>query len=137
LVGDTHARRPAVEMEVMMIAPRSPLNFFGIPFGLAGLAGSWVTMADYGHVPDAVGDVLLGLSALVWLIVLGAYLRYVLSDRTALVRDLLDPIGAPFASLAAITPILLANEGVYPQEQPPESREPSGRKPLKSGRLSG
>jgi tellurite resistance protein len=46
--------------------------------------------------------------------VLGAYLRYALSDRTALKRDLLDPIGAPFASLAVITPILLAAEGVYP-----------------------
>jgi tellurite resistance protein len=101
-------------MEPMMIAPRIPLNFFSMPFGLAGLAGSWVTMADYGHAPETVGDVLLGLSALVWLIVLGAYLRYVRSDRTALVRDLLDPIGAPFASLAVITPILLANEGVYP-----------------------
>jgi tellurite resistance protein len=101
-------------MELMMTALRIPLNFFGMPFGLAGLAGSWLTMAGYRHAPETVGDVLLGLSALVWLIVLGAYLRYVLSDRTALVRDLLDPIAAPFASLAAITPILLAVEGVYP-----------------------
>jgi tellurite resistance protein len=42
------------------------------------------------------------------------YLRYVLSDRTALVRDLTDPVAAPFASLAVITPMLLAAEGLYP-----------------------
>jgi tellurite resistance protein len=31
-----------------------------------------------------------------------------------LVRDLTDPIAAPFASLAVITPMLLAAEGLYP-----------------------
>jgi tellurite resistance protein len=49
-----------------------------------------------------------------WLIVLVGYLRYILSDRSALVRDLLDPVAAPFASLAVITPMLLAAEGLYP-----------------------
>jgi len=34
-----------------MSATRIPLNFFGMPFGLAGLGGGWLTMADYGQVP--------------------------------------------------------------------------------------
>jgi tellurite resistance protein len=97
-----------------MTATRVPLNFFGIPLGLAGLAETWLTMADYGRAPEAPGQVLLAISALVWLTVLGGYLRYVLSDRPALVRDLTDPIAGPFASLAVITPMLLAAGGLYP-----------------------
>jgi tellurite resistance protein len=85
-----------------------------MPFGLAGLAGSWLTLGGYGLVPRSVGDALLVVAALVWLTVLAAYLRYVLHDRRALARDLLDPVAGPFASLAVITPMLLAAEGLFP-----------------------
>ena len=50
---------------------------------------------------------------MVWLIVLAGYLRYALSGPSALLRDLLDPAAAPFASLIVITPMLLAAEGLY------------------------
>jgi tellurite resistance protein len=95
-----------------MTAPRVPLNFFGMPFGLAGLAVTWLTMADDRRAPQAVGDALLAVALVAWLLVLVGYLRYVLSVRSALVRDLLDPVAAPFASLALITPMLLAVDGV-------------------------
>jgi tellurite resistance protein len=72
-------------------------------------------MAGYGHAPAGVGDALLILSALAWLAVLAAYLRYLVADRAAFRRDLTDPIGAPFASLAVIVPMLLATDGLYPQ----------------------
>jgi tellurite resistance protein len=98
-----------------MSAIRVPLNFFGMPFGLVGLGGSWLTMADYGWAPKAVGDVLLAAAALVWLVLVVGYLRYVLSERSAFVRDLLDPVAAPFVSLILITPMLLAAEGLYPR----------------------
>ena len=60
------------------------------------VAGSvWIPVPDLtvyrvveGRAPQAPGEVLLAVSALVWLTVLGGYLRYVLSDRPALVRDL-------------------------------------------------
>jgi tellurite resistance protein len=91
-----------------MTAARVPLIFFGMPFGLAGLGVTWLTMADFGRVPQAVGDILLAAAAVAWLFVLVGYLRYILSVRSALVRDLLDPVAAPFASLALITPMLLA-----------------------------
>lgn len=99
---------------VTMTVARVPLNFFGMPFGLASLGVTWLTMADYGRVPQAVDDILLAAAAVAWLIVLAGYLRYILSVRSALVRDLLDPVAAPFASLALITPMLLAADGLYP-----------------------
>jgi tellurite resistance protein len=93
---------------------RIPFNLFGVAFGLAGLAGVWLLMAHEHHAPIAVANVLLGLSAVAWVLVLGAYIRYALADRGALRRDLLDPIGAPFASLILITPLLLGAQGLYP-----------------------
>ncbi|HEV2633566.1 MAG TPA: hypothetical protein VGX23_00375 [Actinocrinis sp.] len=97
-----------------MSATRIPLNFFGMPFGLVGLAGSWLAMAEYGSAPKAVGNVLLILTALVWLILVAGYLRYLLADRSNFARDLLDPIAAPFASLILIAPMLLGAEGLHP-----------------------
>lgn len=97
-----------------MSAPRIPLNFFGIPFGLVGLAGTWLTLAHAGHAPVAVGHTLLAVAALSWGLVLGAYLVHLGSEPGRFASDLLDPVAGPFASLAVITPILLAAQGVYP-----------------------
>jgi tellurite resistance protein len=65
-------------------------------------------------VPQAVGDILLAVPAAAWLIVLAGYLRYVLSVSSALVRDVLDPVAALFASPALITPMLLRLCGPAP-----------------------
>jgi tellurite resistance protein TehA-like permease len=96
------------EPHMIISASRMPLNFFSVPFGLAGLAGSWVALASDGRAPRTIGNALLVVAALAWLVVLAGCLRYVWSDRSALRRDLLDPVDAPFGSLAVITPMLLA-----------------------------
>lgn len=93
---------------------RIPLNLFAIPLGIAGLGGSWLALAHDGRVPAAIAETLLALSALVWLVVLALYGRYLLAGPRRLPADLTDPVGAPFASLAVITPMLLAAQGVYP-----------------------
>jgi tellurite resistance protein len=97
-----------------MSAPKIPLNFFGMPFGLAGLGEAWTVLAGYHRASIAVAEIILATSAVVWLVVVVAYLRHLASDRGVIARDLLDPIAAPFASLALITPMLLASEGLYP-----------------------
>ena len=97
-----------------MAAQRIPLNLFGMGFGLAGLAGSWEAVGEAGHAPVAVGDALLALAAAVWLLVLVLYLRYVVSVRGAFLADLEDPVAGPFSSLAVITPMLLAAQGLTP-----------------------
>src|SRR3954468_3407234 len=97
----------------IMPAARGPLTFFGMPFGLAGLGGCWLTAAEYGLAPPAVGEAILVVAALVWLFVGSRYARDALFDRSAFARDLLDNVAGPFASLAVITPMLLAAEGLY------------------------
>jgi tellurite resistance protein len=91
-----------------------PLSLFGMPFGLAGLGEAWTVSARYARTPDLVAEIILVVAAVVWVVVGGAYLRHLVRDRTVLARDLLDPIAAPFASLAVITPMLLASQGLYP-----------------------
>jgi tellurite resistance protein len=100
-----------------MTAPKIPLNFFGMPFGLAGFGEFRAFVARYNDAPVAIADVALLTSAAVWLLVVVAYLRHLRSDGSALRNDLLDPIAAPFASLAVITPMLLCAVGLYPHAE--------------------
>lgn len=99
---------------------KTPLNFFGIPFGLAGLGEAWATLADFHHAPAVIGDVVLVLADVVWAVVMTAYLAYLgtaTSSRAAFAADLLDPAAAPLASLALIVPMLLAAVGLYPHAE--------------------
>lgn len=97
-----------------MAVRRIPLNLFGTGFGLAGLGGCWKAVAEAGHAPSAVGEALLALAAAVWFLVLVFYLRYVFSVRGAFFADLCDGVAGPFSSLAVITPMLLAAQGLTP-----------------------
>lgn len=95
-----------------MAAVRIPPYFFGIPFGLAGLGNTWIVAGRDGDVPTWTGDALLALAALTWLAVVVAYAAYALPRPRALVGDLVDPVAGAFVSLAVITPMLLAPQGV-------------------------
>jgi tellurite resistance protein len=70
-----------------------------------------------------VGRVILLISAVSWLAVVVTYLSHHLTSArprwTGISDDLLDPIAAPFASLAFIVPILLASDGLFPQAPTP------------------
>jgi tellurite resistance protein len=93
---------------------RVPLNIFGMGFGLAGLATAWRIAVDQHLAPHEVSDVLIGLAAAVWLFSVVLYLRYAVRTSSALTSDLHDMTVGPFASLALITPILLAADGIAP-----------------------
>src|SRR5438309_10610653 len=41
-----------------MSVPKVPVNFLGMPFGLAGLGEVWTTLAGDNHAPALVGDLL-------------------------------------------------------------------------------
>jgi tellurite resistance protein len=93
-------------------APRIPPSFFAIPFGIAGLAGVWLTMAHDRGVPIEIGWILCVASALAWFAVVLGYLNQLRGDRRAVYRDLIDPVASPLLSLALITPMLLSAQGV-------------------------
>ena len=115
---EDHSIHDAVEPHephgVDMAIRRVPLGAFGIAFGLVGLSGSWRLAAQEGLAPAGVGNTLLATTGVVWLLTLVGYGRYIASTRGALRADLCDDVGSPFASLAVITPTLLAAQGVAP-----------------------
>ena len=86
---------------------RAPLNSLGIPFGLAGLSGTWTMAAQTLGVPAVVGDILWAVTALAWVGVLVNYAVRVHNHGGGLVADLRHPVQGPFAALAATVGMLL------------------------------
>jgi tellurite resistance protein len=84
---------------------RVPPNLLGIPFGLAGLAEAWRAAAPVLGTPAAVAYGFFALAAAAWLILLTLYLA---QGPRRLLADFRDPVLAPFVSLAAIIPMILA-----------------------------
>ena len=97
-----------------MAAKKIPLNIFGMGFGIIGLATTWRVATEVDLAQHWIADSIVAVAALVWALSLLAYLRYVLRERGAFGRDLTDMTAGPFASLAVITPLLCAAEGVAP-----------------------
>ena len=94
-----------------------PLNFFGIPFGLAGLGEFWAFATKFHDAPQTVSDVILLVSAALWLLIIVAYGWHLMTEPVTFRADLLDPVAAPFAALALITPLLLAAVGLAPHAE--------------------
>ncbi|WP_158610706.1 hypothetical protein [Micromonospora sp. BL4] len=69
-----------------MASVRVPPTVFGIPFGLAGLAGSWGVAAGKGNAPTWVGDALLALAAVVWLAATAGYVAYTAHGASPMVE---------------------------------------------------
>jgi tellurite resistance protein len=91
--GPRNARRPR----------RVPPNFFAIPFGIAGLGEAWEAARPVLGLPRAVPDVFLAAAALLWLLLVVAYLA---QGLPRILADLRDPVLSPFTSLAVITPMI-------------------------------
>ena len=98
-------RRTSQLRGARLALPAVPPNFFGISFGLAGLAEVWILAAPTLDVTHAVGRVLALLAASVW----GALLVIYFSKGARRVQeDWRNPILSPFLSLVVIVPTLLA-----------------------------
>lgn len=82
---------------------RVPPNFFAIPFGIAGLGEAWAAARPVLGLPPAVPDVFLAAAALLWLLLVVAYLA---QGRPRILADLRDPVLSPFTSLVVITPMI-------------------------------
>ena len=98
-----------------MTTAKIPLNFFGMPFGLAGLGETW-TRRRHHRVPHGGRrrrSCCCRPRRSGWSSSAPTYCTWA-ADRPVFARDLLDPVAAPFASLALITPMLLASDGLYP-----------------------
>jgi len=85
--------------------PRVPPNLFAMVFGIAGLAQAWRAAAPVLGVPQAVPGAIDLAGAVLWLVLVSAYLA---QGRRVILADLRHPVLSPFVPLAAITAMLLA-----------------------------
>lgn len=82
-----------------------PLNYFGIAFGLTGLAGTWTAASDALEINRAAANVLWLVALAVWLVSLVRYFRGARTPKQVL-ADLEHPVLGPFASLVPTTGML-------------------------------
>lgn len=54
------------------VAVAIPPNFFGISFGLGGLAGVWRSAATFFALPMRIGDILYVIAATIFFLLLAA-----------------------------------------------------------------
>jgi tellurite resistance protein len=85
--------------------PLIPPNFFGIAFGLAGLAEVWTLAAPTLGLTDIVGRALALVATAVWAILLAMYFS---KGVNGVQQDWRNPILSPFLALVVIVPTLLA-----------------------------
>lgn len=90
------------------IGSRAPvkLNVFAIPFGLAGLAGTWTAAELFLDGPAVLPAALWVVACLAWVATVLLYV-YWSGGRAAIAADLVDPVLGPFAALVPITAMLL------------------------------
>ena len=67
-----------------MSSTRIPLNFFGMGFGLAGLATAWRIAVELDLASHWISDTLTVVATLVWATSCLLYLRYALTTPGAL-----------------------------------------------------
>jgi tellurite resistance protein len=87
--------------------PRLPLNTFGIAFGTAGIAGTWTAASAELGAPPVIGEVLWGVAAIAWVVIIVRYLRRP-GGLTAIRADLHHPVLGPFAALVPAVGSLLS-----------------------------
>src|ERR1700678_3069977 len=88
-----------------MPGPRVPPNLFAIALGIAGLAQAWHAAVPVLGTPQAVPDALDVLDAVLWLVLVGAYLA---QGPRIIKADLRDPVLSPFVSASCLTALILA-----------------------------
>src|SRR6516162_9789247 len=95
-------------MSFALPLPVIPASAFGVVLGLAGLAGAWRAAHQVWAYPEAVGEALMLVAAVVWLVLVVLYgLKWMLiaDEAQAEVRD---PIQCCFVGLIGVTTMLIA-----------------------------
>jgi tellurite resistance protein len=87
-----------------MAVARIPPNFFGIAFGLSGLAAAWLYASAAFGAPAAVGNAIAVLAAVTWVLLTIAYLR---QGPRRILADSHDAALGPFLAVAVLAALVL------------------------------
>ncbi|MDW8443192.1 MAG: C4-dicarboxylate ABC transporter [Acetobacteraceae bacterium] len=91
-----------------------PLPLFAAPMGVGGLGLAWREAAHVLGAPAAIGEVLLGLSVLLWVVIFALHILRAVRYPEALVADLKHPVRSSFAGAVTIG-LMIASAALLPQ----------------------
>jgi tellurite resistance protein len=89
-----------------------PASYFGMVLGLAGLGGAWRHAAKVWGLPPLVGEVLMLLAAITWLLLSALYAAKWIHARDAALQELEHPVQCCFVGLAGVATMLVAMAAV-------------------------
>ncbi|QLF70969.1 C4-dicarboxylate ABC transporter [Peteryoungia desertarenae] len=90
-----------------------PLPLFAVPMGVGGLGMAWREAAVVLGAPALVGEVLMALAAVFWLLITAAHLWRLFRHPDAFAGDLSHPIRGAFAGAISIGLMIVAG-GLVP-----------------------
>jgi tellurite resistance protein len=84
-----------------------PLNYFGIPLGLAGLGGAWTAAQQYLGAADWPAGILYAVAGLLWLVFTLVYVIGTVRSRGSFRADVHHPLSGPLSAFVPVVAILL------------------------------
>jgi len=90
-----------------------PLPLFALPMGVGGLGLAWREAARVLTAPAVVGEVLLGLAVLFWLLIVCLHLLRFIRHPAAFAADLKHPVRSAFTGAITIG-LMIASAAVTP-----------------------
>ncbi|MCY1668220.1 SLAC1 anion channel family protein [Rhizobium sp. SL86] len=89
-----------------------PLPLFAVPMGLGGLALAWRDAAVVLGAPVMIGEALMAVAAIAWLVILVAHATRTFLHPSALAGDLVHPIRSAFAGAISIGLLILSGGAI-------------------------
>jgi tellurite resistance protein len=90
-----------------------PLPLFAAPMGIGGLGLAWREAARAYGLPALIGEGLLALAGVVWIVVFGLHLLRLLRHPSAFAGELKNPIRSAFAGAMTIG-LMIVSGGLLP-----------------------
>lgn len=84
-----------------------PASFFGVVLGLSGLGQAWRVAALLWGLPTAIGESVLLLAALLWAVLLVAYVTQALMHPALVRNEFLHPVQGGAPALLAVSTLLM------------------------------
>ncbi|SEN22485.1 tellurite resistance protein [Luteibacter sp. UNCMF331Sha3.1] len=85
-----------------------PAGFFGMILGLVGLGSSWRVAARLWGLPPDIGEAIMAVAFVVWLILTAAFWYKWIAHRAAALEEIHHPINCCFVGLAPSSTVLMA-----------------------------
>ena len=85
-----------------------PASFFGIILGLVGLGNCWRVASKIWHLPAWIGEAIMLLAVVVWLVLLLLYASKWLWARAEAQAEFKNPILCCFVGLVPVSTLLVS-----------------------------